>query len=100
MYVNMQLKFNDNDKNSDAQLRLGADNVIHNIGTIDGQGTFHGMGIFAALTPDHIHKGPILRPKSSSSNFKTISRVSVAIYRFAKSIQNGLKFRIATDGDE
>ena len=30
---------------------LFADNVDHNIITIDGKGTFHGMGIIAALTP-------------------------------------------------
>ena len=30
---------------------LFADNVDHNIITIDGKGTFHGMGITATLTP-------------------------------------------------
>jgi len=28
-----------------------ADNVDHDIRTIDGQNTFHGMGIIAAITP-------------------------------------------------
>ena len=28
-----------------------ADNVDHNVATLDGQGTFHGMGIIAVLTP-------------------------------------------------
>ena len=30
---------------------LFADSVDHNIITIDGKGTFHGMAIIAALTP-------------------------------------------------
>ena len=28
-----------------------ADNVDHNVCTIDGHGTFHGMGMIAAITP-------------------------------------------------
>ena len=28
-----------------------ADNVDHNVATIDGTGTFHGMDIIAAVTP-------------------------------------------------
>ena len=28
-----------------------ADNVDHNIISLDGKGTFHGMGMIAALTP-------------------------------------------------
>ena len=28
-----------------------ADNVDHNVGTLDGQGTFHGMGIIAVSSP-------------------------------------------------
>ena len=33
-----------------------ADNVDHNIRTLDGSGTFHGMGIITAITPkiDHV----------------------------------------------
>ena len=30
---------------------FAADNIDHNIITIDGKGTFHGMGIISALTP-------------------------------------------------
>ena len=29
-----------------------ADNVDHNLATLDGQGTFHGMGIIAVSTPN------------------------------------------------
>ena len=32
-------------------LLFAADNVDHNLITIDGKGTFHGMGMVAAVTP-------------------------------------------------
>jgi len=31
-------------------VQYGADNVDHNICTLDGHGTFHGMGMIAAVT--------------------------------------------------
>jgi hypothetical protein len=34
-----------------SHLQYIAENVDHNIRTIDGHGTFHGMGIVASLTP-------------------------------------------------
>ncbi|KAJ8023883.1 hypothetical protein HOLleu_36450 [Holothuria leucospilota] len=36
----------------DLSLLFAGDNVDHNIITIDGKGTFHGMGMIAALTPE------------------------------------------------
>ncbi len=35
----------------DIGLLFAGDNVDHNILTLDGMGTLHGMGIIAALTP-------------------------------------------------
>ena len=32
-------------------LQYSADNVDHNMRSIDGKGTFHGMGIIAMVTP-------------------------------------------------
>ena len=32
-------------------VQYSADNVDHNLRTLDGTGTFHGMGIIAAITP-------------------------------------------------
>ena len=39
------------------------DNVDHNICTIDGKGTFHGMGMLAAATP-RLPKFPIIIPRA------------------------------------
>ncbi len=38
-------------QSTDQVVQFIADNVDHDIGTIDGHGTFHGMGIVAAITP-------------------------------------------------
>lgn len=44
-----------------------ADNVDHNIATLDGQNTFHGMGIIAVSTPKNGS------PLSTSSRTKDLS---------------------------
>ena len=33
-------------------LLFSGDNVDHNVITLDGKGTFHGMGMIAAITPE------------------------------------------------
>jgi len=38
-----------------------ADNVDHNIVSLDGTGTFHGMGMIAIVTPGHKVAHPVLR---------------------------------------
>ena len=40
-----------------------ADNVDHNIKTLDGNDTFHGMGMIAVITPKIKKSNPILRVK-------------------------------------
>ena len=37
--------------NSNTTLLFAADNVDHNVLTLDGKGSFHGMGMIAAMTP-------------------------------------------------
>ena len=38
-----------------------ADNIDHNIQTIDGHGTFHGMGIITCIIPKYLQSFPVLR---------------------------------------
>ena len=52
----------------DATLLFAADNVDHNIITIDGKGTFHGMGMIVALTPGKQTKRIIPRRMVSELN--------------------------------
>ena len=44
-----------------------ADNENHNICTLDGHDTFHGMGIIAAITPRTRSEQPIPRAKDELS---------------------------------
>ena len=43
----------------DSFLHYSADNVDHNIGTLDGLNTFHGMGIIVSVTPRNTASKPI-----------------------------------------
>ena len=43
-----------------AFVQWSADNVDHNIGTIDGKNTFHGMGMVASVTPGILAPGRIV----------------------------------------
>ena len=43
--------------------QLSADNVDHNIATLTGHGTFHGMGIIETVTPGEIKPDAIRRLK-------------------------------------
>ena len=62
---------------------FAADNVDHNIITIDGKGTFHGMGIIAALTPAQRMTRTIQRKQVS--DLKTgDTKIPVLEYRFAR----------------
>ena len=42
-------------------LQFIADNVDHNVATIDGQNTFHGMGIIATIMPKVVLNKPIYK---------------------------------------
>ena len=46
-------------------VQYAADNVDHNIRTLDGHDTFHGMGMIAAITPGTRSERPIPRAKVS-----------------------------------
>ena len=47
-----------------------ADNVDHNIGTLDGKNTFHGMGMIAAVTPNLLAPGKIVRKVQATTDTK------------------------------
>ena len=66
-----------------SMLLFAADNVDHNIISLDGKGTFHGMGMVACITPANrvVHK--ILRRKLSELNITKQTAVEIIEYRFA-----------------
>ncbi len=55
-----------------------ADNVDHNIRTLDGNDIFHGMGMIAAVTPGTKKSNPILRVKVIS---RDIAMVPIKYHR-------------------
>ena len=57
-------------------VQYGADNVDHNTHTLDGHGTFHGMGMIAAVTPATSSGQLIPRAKVSSLDVVIVGRVA------------------------
>ena len=55
-----------------------ADNVDHNVRTIDGMNTFHGMGMIAATTPATKNNARIPRISVSAEDIATIGTVNIA----------------------
>ncbi len=76
----------------DMALIFAGDNVDHNILTIDGKGTFHGMGIIAAITPGRKKDRIIPRRQITNLNFSVQSKIPVIEYRFAKHVRQTIVF--------
>ncbi len=70
----------------DIALLFAGDNVDHNILTIDGKGTFHGMGIIAAITPGRKKDCIIPRRHITNLDFAEQIKIPVIRYRFAKHV--------------
>ena len=58
-------------------LQYVADNVDHNIRTLDGSGTFHGMGIITAITPKIDHVSVIKRISVSAEDIAKVGRIRI-----------------------
>ena len=69
---------------SEMSVLFAADNVDHNIITIDGKGTFHGMGVIAAVTPGKQMNRLIPRRHISELNSENKTKIPILEYRFAK----------------
>ena len=54
-----------------------ADNVDHNIRTLDGLNTFHGMGIIAAVTPGNVSRERVPRLTVSSDEVLKIGNIEI-----------------------
>ena len=69
-----------------------ADNVDHNIITLDGKGTFHGMGMIAAFTPGKQTKKIISRLKTSDVNIVERTKIDIKELRFTNHVCRSIKF--------
>lgn len=82
----------DNIEMVDRALLFAGDNVDHNILTIDGKGTFHGMGVIAAITPGKKRECIIPRKHIGTLDFAVQSKIPVIEYRFAKHVRQSMVF--------
>ncbi|CAG2208600.1 unnamed protein product [Mytilus edulis] len=68
-------------------LQYVADNVDHNSGTLDGNNTFHGMGIMAAVTPGSFGTKPIPRIDVTSEQIALLAKINISYYKPLESNQ-------------
>ena len=64
-----------------------ADNVDHNVCTLDGQNTFHGMGITAAVTPATHPDSPIPRCSTTAAEIANIGKIDIHYYKTANDVK-------------
>lgn len=69
-----------------------ADNVDHDTRTLDGKGTFHGMGMIAAFTPGLPCNKPIARSKATIDDVKAIGNVNILPYA-NEVVGEGLRYK-------
>ena len=60
--------------NQSQLLQHVADNTEHNIRTLDGHGTFHGMGKIVVLTPGKVKSKPVPRVHVTIDEIKQIGK--------------------------
>lgn len=58
-----------------------ADNVDHNIRTIDGHNTFHGMGIIAGVTPGTTGPKPVPRVVVTQEDVAKVGHINIHVWR-------------------
>lgn len=76
----------------DTTLLLAADNVDHNICTLDGKNTFHGMGMIAAITPKITTYPTVKRDNVGDIVIKNLGKVDLLEYKHAKTILGNILF--------
>ena len=64
-----------------------ADNVDHNIRTLDGHNTFHGMGMIAAVTPGISRSGNISRISVTAEDIAAVGKLNIEYFISESGIQ-------------
>ena len=70
-----------------------ADNVDHNINTIDGHGTFHGMGIIMSVTPLQKSTRRVPRLSVNMEEIAAINRISIDFHNLPDKAMSFLKYQ-------
>lgn len=73
-----------------------ADNVDHDTRTIDGKGTFHGMGMIAAFTPASQNVRSIIRSRATIADVRAVGQVEILPYT-NNIVGNGLCYKKLSD---
>ena len=74
-----------------------ADNVDHNLGTVDGYNTFHGMGIIATITPGVDMARTIPRTNDYIQDLTSIGKVNISLYNQNKRVMTDFRFQCLDD---
>ena len=78
-------------------LQFVGDNVDHNTNTLDGHGSFHGMGIIATLTPKIKQSRHIPRIQATNEDIAKIGKVNIAYYKQPSHAMEMLIFKKLVD---
>lgn len=73
-------------------LLLAADNVDHNICTVDGKNTFHGMGMIIAVTPKNNIYPTVKRRVVGDIDIKNLAKVDIVQYKQANNMLKDISF--------
>ena len=66
---------------SEHTMQYIADNVDHNLVTVDGTGIFHGMGIIAAVTPGTQAKKHIPKANVTAADIDTVGQINIRYFK-------------------
>ena len=75
----------------DVSVLFTGDNLDHNILTIDGNGTFHGMGIIAVLAPRKQLDIIVPRKQVAEFHVKEHAAIGIVDYRFSNHARQSVK---------
>ena len=73
---------------------FAADNVDHNIVTLNGQGVLHGMGMITMITPKNTRSSFVSRKNVSHLNVVAASKIDTVDVRFATITRDKMKFDV------
>ena len=85
------------DTNEKTCVQFAADNVDHNIVTLDGKGTFHGMGIMAMMSPATPVKYVVPRRNVTPSEILKAAHIEIKNFFPECNIHEGLVFNQIVD---
>lgn len=66
---------------SDSMIQFSADNVDHNLHTLDGHDTFHGMGIIASVTPGMKFSNSIPRLDTTADQVVNAGKIDLKYHK-------------------